>query len=143
MTDAIRELRAREFPWAVAGDQIFLNHASTGPLPQRAVERLNELTALRAQPWRYTVEMQFGELANARVKCARLIGADPREIALMVNTSYGLNLAARALPFERGDIVITSDREYPSNVYPWMELEAARGVKLERLVLPLTEWANR
>ena len=133
MTDSIRELRAREFPWAVAGDQIFLNHASTGPLPRRAVERIHELTALRAQPWRYTAEMQFGELANARVKCARLIGADPREIALMVNTSYGLNLAARALPFERGDIVITSDREYPSNVYPWMELEAARGVKLERI----------
>ena len=51
----------------------------------------------------------------------------------MVNTSYGLNLAARALPFERGDVVITSDREYPSNIYPWMELEAARGVKLERV----------
>ena len=133
MTDAIHQLRAREFPWAIAGDQIFLNHASTGPLPQRAVDRIQELTALRAQPWRYTVEMQFGELANARVKCARLIGADPREIALMVNTSYGLNLAARALPFERGDIVITSDREYPSNVYPWMELEVARGVKLERI----------
>ena len=133
MTDTIRELRAREFPWALAGDQIFLNHASTGPLPQRAVERIQELTALRARPWHYTVEMQFGELANARVKCARLIGADPREIALMVNTSYGLNLAARALPFTHGDIVITSDREYPSNVYPWMELEVARGVKLERI----------
>jgi selenocysteine lyase/cysteine desulfurase len=133
VTDAIRELRAREFPWTLAGDQIFLNHASTGPLPQRAVERIQELTALRAHPWRYSVEMQFGELANARVKCARLIGADPREIALMVNTSYGLNLAARALPFKQGDIVITSDREYPSNVYPWMELEVARGVTLQRI----------
>ena len=133
MIDAIHQLRAREFPWAIAGDQIFLNHASTGPLPQRAVDRIQELTALRAQPWRYTTEMQFDELANARVRCARLIGAEPREIALTVNTSYGLNLAARALPFERGDIVITSDREYPSNVYPWMELEAARGVKLERI----------
>ena len=51
----------------------------------------------------------------------------------MVNTSYGLNLAARALPFERGDVVITSDREYPSNIYPWMELEASRGVTLERV----------
>jgi selenocysteine lyase/cysteine desulfurase len=133
VTDAIHELRAREFPWAVAGDRIFLNHASTGPLPQRAVRRIHELTALRAEPWRYTTEMQFGELANARVRCARLIGAEPREIALMVNTSYGLNLAARALPFERGDVVITSDREYPSNVYPWMELEAARGVQLVRI----------
>jgi cysteine desulfurase/selenocysteine lyase len=133
VTDPIHQLRAREFPWAIAGDQIFLNHASTGPLPQRAVDKIQELTALRAQPWRYTTEMQFDELANARVRCARLIGAEPREIALTVNTSYGLNLAARALPFERGDIVITSDREYPSNIYPWMELEVARGVKLERI----------
>jgi len=72
-------------------------------------------------------------LAKARAACARLIGADQRDVALMVNTSYGLNLAARALPFDAGDVVITSDREYPSNIYPWMELEAARGVTLRRI----------
>ena len=75
VTDAMRELRAREFPWAIPGDQIFLNHASTGPLPQRAVDALHEATALRAQPWRYSQEMQFGALAKARAACARLIGA--------------------------------------------------------------------
>ena len=133
MTDTMRELRAREFPWAISGNHIFLNHASTGPLPQRAVDALQEATALRAEPWRFTQELQFGSLAKARAACARLIGADPREIALTVNTSYGLNLAARALPFEAGDVVSTSDRDYPSNVYPWMELEVARGVKLERI----------
>jgi selenocysteine lyase/cysteine desulfurase len=126
-------LRAIEYPWAVRGEQIFLNHASTGPLPQRAVDALNEATALRAQPWLYSAELQFGTLAKARAACARLIGAHPDEIALMVNTSYGLNLAARALPFAPGDVVITSDREYPSNIYPWMELEVARGVKLVRI----------
>ena len=98
MTETIRALRAREFPWTIPGDQIFLNHASTGPLPQRAVDALNEATALRATPWRYSQEMQFGTLAKARVACARLINADPAEIALMVNTSYGLNLATR-VPF--------------------------------------------
>ena len=133
MIDQLRELRAREFPWAVRGDQTFLNHASTGPLPQRAVDALQELTALRATPWRYSQEIQFGTLAKARAGCARLIGAAPSEIACMVNTSYGLNLAARALPFEPGDVVITSDREYPSNIYPWMELGAARGVTLARV----------
>ena len=133
MTDGLREVRAREFPWAARGDQIFLNHASTGPLPQRAVDALQEATALRAEPWRFTQELQFGTLAKARAGCARLIGADPGEIALMVNTSYGLNLAARALPFDAGDVVITSDREYPSNIYPWMALEAARGVTLRRV----------
>ena len=133
MIAGLRELRAREFPWAVRGEQIFLNHASTGPLPQRAVDALQEATALRAEPWRFTQELQFGTLAKARAACARLIGAQPTEIALMVNTSYGLNLAARALPFEAGDVVITSDREYPSNIYPWMELETARGVTLRRI----------
>jgi selenocysteine lyase/cysteine desulfurase len=133
LNDDLRELRAREFPWAARGEQIFLNHASTGPLPQRAVDALHELTALRATPWRYSQELQFGTLAKARAACARLIGAQPAEIALMVNTSYGLNLAARALPFAPGDVVITSDREYPSNVYPWMELETSRGVALKRI----------
>ena len=133
MIDGLGELRAREFPWAVRGEQIFLNHASTGPLPQRAVDALQDATALRAEPWRFTQELQFGTLAKARAACARLIGAQPTEIALMVNTSYGLNLAARALPFEAGDVVITSDREYPSNIYPWMELETSRGVTLRRI----------
>lgn len=133
MSDAMRELRAREFPWATRGDQIFLNHASTGPLPQRSVDALCEYTALRAEPWRISQETQFGTLAKARVACARLLGAKPAEIALMVNTSYGLNLAARALPFEPGDVVVTSDREYPSNVYPWMELEASRGIVFRRV----------
>ena len=132
MTD-MSTVRAREFPWAARGDQIYLNHASTGPLPRRAVDALDEVTALRAEPWKFTVELQFGTLAKARAACARLINADASEIALMVNTSYGLNLAARALPFEPGDVVITSEREYPSNVYPWMELEVARGVKLVRV----------
>ena len=126
-------LRAREYPWAVRGEQIFLNHASTGQLPQRAVDALNEATALRARPWLFSAEMQFGTLAKGRAACARLIGAHADEIALMVNTTYGLNLAARALPFEPGDVVITSDREYPSNIYPWMELEVARGIELVRI----------
>jgi selenocysteine lyase/cysteine desulfurase len=129
----MRELRAREFPWALAGDQIFLNHASTGPLPQRAVDALREAAELRAQPWRFTQEMQFGSLAKGRAASARIIGADPSEIAMMVNTTYGLNLAARALPFKEGDVVITSDREYPSNIYPWMELEVSRGIVLKRI----------
>lgn len=133
MTVDMRALRAREFPWATRGEQIFLNHASTGPLPQRTVDVLREHAVLRAEPWRYSQELQFGGLEKARAACARLIGATPTEIALMVNTSYGLNLAARALPFEPGDVVITSDREYPSNIYPWMELEAARGVTLRRV----------
>jgi selenocysteine lyase/cysteine desulfurase len=125
-------LRAREFPWAAAGDSIYLNNASTGPLPVRTVEAVTAFSARRATPWKITDEDQFGTLRQSRALCARLINAQPTEIAMMVNTSYGLNLAARALPLTRGDVIVTSDREFPANIYPWMALEK-HGIRLERI----------
>jgi cysteine desulfurase / selenocysteine lyase len=130
----IEGLRAREFPWAARGDAIFLNHASTGPLPERARLAANDFNMRRAKPWEIPAELQFGTLARGRELCARLVGASTSEIAMMVNTTYGLNVAARALPFSPGDVVLTSDREFPSNIYPWMALQRSRGVELR--VLP-------
>ena len=123
-------LRAREFPWTFRNDVTFLNHASTGPLPHRAQEALAEWAALRAEPWRITLERQFGLLVRGRALCARLIGASPDEIAMMVNTTYGINFAARSLPMAPGDVVVSSEREFPANIYPWMALEKSRGVQL-------------
>ena len=128
----VAALRAREFPWAVRGDATYLNNASTGPLPRRAVEALSDFNERRAAPYLITDEVQFGTLRRSRELLARLINARPESIALMVNTTYGINLAARALPFEPGDVVLTNDREFPANVYPWMAL-ASRGVRLERI----------
>jgi selenocysteine lyase/cysteine desulfurase len=125
-------LREQEFPWAMAGEAVYLNNASTGPLPRRTVEAVADFTARRAMPWMISEEDQFGTLRRSRELCARLIGAQPADIALMVNTSYGINLAARSLPLESGDVVLTNDREFPANIYPWLALEK-RGVRLERV----------
>ena len=133
MSYDVAALRAAEFPWAARGDAIYLNNASTGPIPARSVRAVSEFSALRAEPFRMTDALQFGTLARSRELCARLVGARPAEIALMVNTTYGINLAARALPLRAGDVVVTSDREFPANVYPWMALERSRGVWLERV----------
>ena len=133
MTYDVEQLRAREFPWTAAGDIVYLNNASTGPLPAATVRAVGDFTAARSEPWTISEEMQFGTLAETRQRLARFVGAPASQIALMVNTSYGINIAARCLPFEQGDIVITSDREFPANIYPWMALEAARGVHLVRI----------
>src|SRR5262245_60891975 len=90
----VGSLRAREFPWMLTGDEVFLNAASTGPLPQRAIDAVIEWTRLRATPHRMPDHLLFGMLARARELVARLIGASPEEIALAVNTGYGINLAA-------------------------------------------------
>ena len=135
MTLDLAALRSREFRWADRGDAVYLNAASTGPLPQRTVDALTQWAQYRARPDTITDERQFGTLARGRELIARLIGADTTEIALAVNTSYGMNLAARAIPLGRGDIVLTPDLEFPANVYPWAAAAEERGFEYRRLAL--------
>ncbi len=128
MTYDVEALRRTEFPWTQRRDSIYFNNASTGPLPERTVRVLDEWNRLRTEPQRLTQEMQFGRLSRARELVARLVGATPQEIALAVNTSFGVNLAAFALPLEEGDIVLSPTQEFPANVYPWMQLARTRGI---------------
>ncbi|MFP5354351.1 MAG: aminotransferase class V-fold PLP-dependent enzyme [Gemmatimonadota bacterium] len=123
----------REFPRVRRPGIAYLNNASTGPLPESALRALARYDMMRAEPWSITQEFQFGTVTRARELLATLTGASASEVALMTNTSYGLNLAARALPLRAGDVVLTSDREFPSNIYPWMALEKTRGVRFERI----------
>ena len=59
-------LRAAEFPWAAAGESVYLNNASTGPLPERTVAAVGEFTRLRAAPFRLGVDLQFATVARSR-----------------------------------------------------------------------------
>lgn len=122
-------LRAREYEWMNNEKTIYLNAASTGPFPRCAVEVADKWTRLRAKPQDIPLTLMQDEAAKARRQYAALIGADEEEIALMPNTTYGLNLAARALPLRPGTI-LTFDGEFPSCVYPFMAL-SSRGISLE------------
>jgi selenocysteine lyase/cysteine desulfurase len=133
MTYDVDALRRDEFPWALAGDTIYLNNASTGPLPERTVRVATEWARLRATPHKVAFDRQFGTLEKGRELIARLIGADATEIALATNTTFGVNLAAFALPLKKGDVVLSPDKEFPANVYPWMALAARKGVEYRML----------
>jgi cysteine desulfurase/selenocysteine lyase len=129
----VETLREAEFPWAARGEAIYLNNASTGPLPERALRALRDFDERRAAPYRLSDDLQFATLARGRELIARLINADVAEIGLAVNTSYGINVAAFSLPLGPGDVVLTPDREFPANVYPWMQLARTRGVIYRRI----------
>ena len=135
----VAALRREEFPWA--DETIYLNSASIGPIPERTRRALDEFNRKRAQPHQLPDPLIFGGLDTARELAARLINADASEIALSVNTSWGLNVAAMGLPLERGDIVLVSDREFPANVYPWLRLEE-RGVVVELAPVTPEGWPD-
>src|SRR5256886_7427471 len=126
--DSFRALRAAEFPWAA--DTVYLNNAAIGPIPERTRRTLDEFTAKRTAPHLLPDRERLAGLQSAREALAQLINAETGEIALATNTSYGLNLAARALPLTPGDVVLVSDREFPANVYPWLLLKK-QGIEVE------------
>ena len=128
LRETFRALRAAEFPWTA--DTVYLNNASIGPIPERTRRALDEFTSKRTAPHLLPDRELFAGLAAARLGLAQLLNADPSEIALATNTSFGLHLAARALPLEPGDIVLLSDKEFPANVYPWLLLKK-QGITVE------------
>jgi selenocysteine lyase/cysteine desulfurase len=67
-----------------------------------------------------------------RATAARLLGAHTDEIALVPNTTVGLNFIAEGLDWRDGDNIVTLIDEFPANVYPWLNL-ADRGVETRRV----------
>ena len=139
LRETFKALRTAEFPWTA--ETIYLNNASIGPIPERTRRALDEFTAKRTAPHLLPDRELFAGLAAARLGLAQLINADPSEIALATNTSWGLNLAARALPLERGDVVLVSDKEFPANVYPWLLLRD-QGITVEMTRCTAQGWPD-
>jgi selenocysteine lyase/cysteine desulfurase len=134
----VEALREREFPLVARAP--YLNAAAVAPLPERARRVVDDYNLRRAGLHDLTGDDFEPVLAAAREAAARLIGADADEIALLSNTSFGINLAAHALPLAPGKRVVVSDREFPANVYPWMQRADASGAELT--LVPTDRWGR-
>jgi len=66
----------------------------------------------------------LARVEEVRARLARLIGADPSEIAFTKNASEGLNIAANALPLAAGDNVLLVEGDHPNNAYAFLNLRA-------------------
>lgn len=114
----LQDLTESEFPHLAGA--AYLNAASIGPMPERAGRAIAAFNALRARVHQMRDDDFFAPTREARRLCAELIGADPAEIALGSNTSFGINLAALGLQIPTRSTVVVPDGEFPANVYPWM-----------------------
>jgi selenocysteine lyase/cysteine desulfurase len=116
----------------VAQRWAYFDHAAVAPLSRPAQAAIGEwaedLTFNGDAHWK-----RWGQRVTAvRELAARLISAKPAEIALVRNTTEGINLVAEGFPWRSGDNVVVPADEFPSNLFPWMHLRS-RGVEL-RLV---------
>jgi len=74
---------------------------------------------------------------QTREKAAKAVGADTEEVALIHNTTEGMNLIAASMDLEPGDEVILADHEHTSGTVPWKYWQETKGIKLVRPTLPL------
>jgi selenocysteine lyase/cysteine desulfurase len=124
-----RTVRVRSlFPSADVAVQF--DHASVGPISVRVADAMSAVvgdyvTRGFQNTWR-------DEIEDARREVARLVYSSPGNIAFTQNTSTGLSIAANGLAWTPGDNVVLPDREFPSNHYPWLNLDA-RGVQLRKV----------
>jgi cysteine desulfurase/selenocysteine lyase len=107
----------------------FQNHAGVAPLSRPAAEAMR----LYVDQLETTAGLRSGFYKHAEVVrklAAQLINAIPEEIAFVKNTTEGLGWVANGLSWNTGDNVVTTNVEFPANIYPWMGLQS-RGVQLK------------
>lgn len=120
-----------EFP--STADGVHFDHASIGPISRRSARAMHEAAELYVHRGFQNSWHDDAELIRGQV--ARLVGSSAANIAFTQNTSTGLSIAANGLDWRPGDNVVLSEREFPSNYYPWMNLEH-RGVQLRTAPAP-------
>lgn len=116
----------------VAKRWAYFDHAAVAPLPNCVAQAvaswaksMNESGVADWPVWRKTVE-------TARKLAAKLLNAERDEIALIHSTTEGINFVAEGVPWKAGDNLVTLASEFPSNLYPWMNLKD-RGVEVRQV----------
>ena len=133
MTDAEKITLIRAEMPAVA-NRVYLNTGTCGPLSSITIGAINQINADelalgRADAGGFKLLAQA--LAETRAAFARLVKADPAQIALTHHTTEGMNIVAHGLTWQPGDEVITTTSEHDGGLLPLYVLRQRYGITLK------------
>ena len=111
------------FPWRATG--FFSPMPVSAPCPAEWPKPFANMSRSAPRATRKTL-LPAPQMQHSRQLAARLLNAQPDEIAFVGPTSLALSLVAAGLPWKKHDRVLIYFDDYPANVYPWMAL-AERG----------------
>jgi selenocysteine lyase/cysteine desulfurase len=118
----------------IARRYAYLDHAAIAPLatPVRATM---EVFLARQSEEPFELEHWERLRSQVRSRIAELLSTGAESISFIKNTTSGLGMVATGLDWHAGENIVGVDREFPSNVYPWMDLRR-RGVELRLFKSP-------
>jgi selenocysteine lyase/cysteine desulfurase len=114
--------------------QTYLNHAAVSPLSRPVRRAVDAFVAERHGAASDAPIANFDSfqplMTETRTRMAEVLGTDAARVDVVPNTSTGLNVLARGLTWEAGDRIAVPDGAFPTNVYPFLNLEV-EGVQVD------------
>jgi cysteine desulfurase/selenocysteine lyase len=134
----IQQLRAETKGTA---QKLHFNNAGASLPPDVVVDTVINYLSEEATKGGYETEAKYSaELENVYALIARLINAHKDEIAIVENASTAWGLAFNGIDFKPGDVIITSEMEYVTNLIGFLHAKQQHGIEIK--VIPNDEQGN-
>jgi len=115
-------------------DRIFLNSAGSSLMPNQVLERMKSYLDEEVKYGGYKLyDIYEGEINEFYLETAKLLNCQPHNIAYAFNATDAFAQALYSIPFEKGDVIITSDDDYFSNHIQFDSLYRRFGVQTIRV----------
>jgi selenocysteine lyase/cysteine desulfurase len=121
------EMVRSEFP--VTEEWAYLNHAAIGPFSRRTTAAVDAVVHGFSSPEAMDRDGRAAAPDIAREHVAALIGGTSERVAFAGSLADAISLATAGIDWRPGDNVLIPREEFPSNVYPVLNLER-RGVNV-------------
>jgi selenocysteine lyase/cysteine desulfurase len=116
----------------VAQKWAYFDHAAVAPLPAVAAAALQTWGDAAVADGDVIWLNWSRRIEEIRRRTASMVNADAQEIALVPNTTAGVNIVAEGINWRAGDNVVFAANEFPTNQYAWLNLQS-RGVEVRRV----------
>jgi cysteine desulfurase / selenocysteine lyase len=117
--------------WFEFDDVAYLNISGQSPLPKVAIRAAQQAIAWKKYPHKMPQEVFFGLPGRVRASIAKLIGAEPDEIAVTTGASTGMAAVANAYAWKADDEVLVAKGEFPSHFTTWLPLHDAGKLRVK------------
>ncbi|MHA1211060.1 MAG: aminotransferase class V-fold PLP-dependent enzyme [Candidatus Heimdallarchaeota archaeon] len=130
MIQGQEEIRKREFPQLL--DRVWLNSSAFVPHPKSVIKAMNNFMMHFHNPviggnidelFQKTTDQTYEEVV-------KLLECNIDNVSLVINTAHGLNFPLHGIDWEKGDNVVTSQLEFPTNYLPWLYISKKKEVEL-------------
>lgn len=101
----------------------YLNCAYMAPMLKKVEKAGIAGIKAKRQPNKVTAEDFFRDANTLRILFSDLINnPEPNRIVMIPSVSYGIGNVVNNMAIEKGDNVVLTEGQFPSNVYPWKNL---------------------